>query len=53
MQSLVGIIRTEAELKEALEEIDVLKQRAGTRARRGRPAVQPGLAPGARPATRC
>ncbi|HEX2441783.1 MAG TPA: fumarate reductase/succinate dehydrogenase flavoprotein subunit [Methylomirabilota bacterium] len=29
MQSLVGLIRTEAELKEAIKKIEVLKQRAG------------------------
>ena len=30
-----------------------LKERAGTRARRGQPPVQPGLAPGARPRVAC
>ena len=49
MQALVGIIRTEGELKKALEEIAVFKQRL-TRVRRGRRArLQPGLASCPRP----
>ena len=52
MQNLVGIIRTEDELEQALDELGELQERAGTRGRRGQPPVQPRLAPGARPATR-
>ena len=52
--TLVGIIRIEGELRKALEEIAVLKQRARRRSRvEGGRDLQPGLAPGARPATRC
>ena len=48
---LVGIIRTEAELERgARARSSALKERARGRDRRGAPPVQPGLAPGARPA---
>ena len=50
MHDLVGIIRTEAELKQALERIAALKERVAEPVGRGAPAVQPRLAPGARPA---
>ena len=50
MQDLVGIIRTEAELKAALEKIAELRERIGQADASGAPPVQPGLAPGARPA---
>ena len=50
MNDLVGIIRTEAELKAALTAIEELKQRAADDEHRGAPAVQPRLAPGPRPA---
>ena len=46
MQDLVGIIRVEAELKEALEKIAVLRARAASGIRRGQPPVQPRVAPG-------
>ena len=49
MNDLVGIIRVERELQEALTALEGIAERAPRRPRRGAPAVQPGLAPGARP----
>ena len=50
MNELVGIIRKEEEVSEALESVEKLKERA-QRGRRGRqPDLQPRLAPRARPA---
>ena len=50
MNDLVGIIRTAEELEQSLEEIEAFKERAEHDGRRGAPAVQPRLAPRARPA---
>ena len=50
MNDLVGIIRTAPELEEALAEIEALKAAGAADGRRGPPAVQPRLAPRARPA---
>ena len=51
MNDLVGIIRTRGrDRSEALDKLEELKARAERSTRRGPPAVQPGLAPGARPA---
>ena len=50
MQNLVGIIRTESELKEALKKIEGLKQRAAQGAGGGRARLQRRLAHRARPA---
>ncbi len=49
MQNLVGIIRTEDELAKALDELGRAARAGGPGARRGPPAVQPRLAPRARP----
>ena len=51
--TLVGIIRTEDELDKALEELAVLQRPGGASAGRRPPAVQPRLAPRARPPVRC
>ena len=45
MHKLVGIIRTESELQEALAKIRELKERAARYRRRREPPVQPRLAP--------
>ena len=50
MQDLVGIIRTDAELRQALEELDTLDERAPEAVGVGRPRLQPGLEPRHRPA---
>ena len=50
MQDLVGIVRTEAEMQQALDGSPRSRQRAAKRRRRRQPRVQPGLAHGARPA---
>ena len=50
MNDLVGIIRHEEEMLEALARLEKLKERAASRDRRGAPAVQPRLAPRPRPA---
>ena len=51
MNDLVGIIRTRGrDARRRSTELEELKERVAQRQRRGRPAVQPGLAPGARPA---
>ena len=50
MNDLVGIIRTEPELREALAAIEELKERAKQHERRRPPPVQPRLAPRSRPA---
>ena len=50
MNDLVGIIRTGDELEQSLTEIEAFKERADGDDRRGPPAVQPRLAPRARPA---
>src|SRR3989442_2657719 len=42
MQALVGIIRNEADLKEALKRLDVLKARAGKVRGAGHPQYNPG-----------
>ena len=49
MQSLVGIIRTDAELKEALGKLEELEERAANIGIERWPALQPGLEPGHRP----
>ena len=46
MSNLVGIIRTEAEIKKALAELETLGVRADGRVGRGRQRLQPWLAPG-------
>ena len=48
MQRLVGIIRTESELQEALAELDKLDDRATAAVGVGTPDLQPGLEPGHR-----
>ena len=53
MNDLVGIIRTATEIEQALGRLQDLKAARAARDRRGAPAVQPGLAPRARPATTC
>ena len=50
MHDLVGIIRTAPEMEQALERIEALKERVAEPVGRGPPAVQPRLAPRARPA---
>ncbi len=50
MHNLVGIIRTESELQEALARIAELKERAKTNQRGRESSVQPRLAPGDGPA---
>ena len=53
MNDLVGIIRNAAEIEEALKKLDDLKARAKRITVAGRQGLQPGLAPGARPAPTC
>ena len=50
MNDLVGIIRIREELEKSLGEIEKLKERAKNLLGRGRPSVQPRLAPRDRPA---
>ena len=50
MNDLVGIIRREDEVREALAALEGLKERAARVSVERRPGVQPGLAPRARPA---
>ncbi len=50
MQDLVGIVRQEAEMREALDKLDGSARARRTRRRRRQPRVQPRLAHGARPA---
>ncbi len=50
MNDLVGIIRREGEIREALDRLDALEERASRVVGRGAPPVQPRLAPRARPA---
>ena len=50
MNDLVGIIRTESEMLEALERLEDFKARVREREGQRRPRVQPGLAPRDRPA---
>ena len=48
MQKLVGIVRVEGEMQQALEEITKLRARAAQRRHRGQPRIQHRLAHGAR-----
>ena len=50
MNDLVGIIRKEEEMREALAKLEELKSRVGEAQRRGHSGVQSGLASGAGPA---
>ena len=50
MQDLVGIIRTEAELRRALDELDDARRAGREAGGVRRPRLQPGLEPGHRPA---
>ena len=50
MSNLVGIIRTEAEIKKALAELETLRRPGRRRVGRGRQRLQPRLAPGPGPA---
>ena len=50
MSDLVGIIRKEDEIKDALAELEKLRAAGRERQRRGRPGLQPRLAPGPGPA---
>ena len=50
MSDLVGIIRKEEEIKQALAELEKLRDAGRQRQRRGRPGLQPRLAPGPGPA---
>ncbi len=49
MQDLVGIIRTESELRRALDELDTLSERAAQDVGIGRTRLQPGMEPRHRP----
>ena len=53
MQNLVGIIRVESELKQALGKIAQFKERAKNARVEGQPAIQSRVAPRAWISTRC
>ena len=53
MQDLVGIVRQESEMREALEKLKALRARADARRHRRQPRVQQRLAHGASTCTTC